>query len=172
MVAYDWGWEDSETWLDTSAPFRADVVDSDDPRMIPQVHGALAQGYELAPDNPLWCFLPAIWPARARAWVRDARARHMMRSCEGRQPHQRLPWPAATYFEIEADTNALLTEYGLGPRPPGRVWLLRLPPGSGPLEEVLDAIVGSAYTPGLDTLSPDFVEHTRRELQRVFGTSC
>jgi len=32
-------------------------------------------GQPASPDAPMWCFLPAVWPYRDRAWVRDRATR-------------------------------------------------------------------------------------------------
>ena len=49
------------------------VIDSDDPEDLPAVIAARREGYFAAHDAPLWCFVPAIWPRRARAWTPDRR---------------------------------------------------------------------------------------------------
>jgi hypothetical protein len=124
-------------------------------------------GYEPAPEAPLWCFLPAIWPDDARAWVRDIRIRHQTVSCDG-EPARRFPWSAADHAEVETDINDLLGECGLPPRPAGRVWLLR-PPGDLTLDDVLGRLLTAAQAAGDDVMaSPAFVEHVDAELTRLF----
>jgi hypothetical protein len=143
-------------------------VDSDDLTALPLVQAARAMGYEPAPEAPLWCFLPAIWRNDARAWVRDTRIRHQTVSCGGK-PASRVPWSTADYAEVEADTNDLLGECGLPPRPAGRVWLLRLPPGYFTLDDVMTRLMVAAEAAGADVMaSARFVVHVDAELRRLF----
>ena len=83
--------------------------------------------FEVAPDAPLWLFLPAVWPVESRAWIRDNRIRQLRTMIEGRWVD--LPWGTADYVEPEAGEQPLIQALGLPPRPAGRVWLLRPPPG-------------------------------------------
>jgi len=169
-LAYDWGTDRDEVPFEWGLSTQAAVVETDDETDLPNVRAAMAKGYEVAPGDLLWCFLPAIWPDSERVWTQDIRARQMQRFCDDGRPPQTLPWPTSTYFEIEADMNSCLEECGVGPRPPGRIWLLRLPPGTGPLHDVLVGISRSADAAGLDIMcTTAFAEHTQRELQRIFA---
>ena len=100
----------------------------------------------------MWTFLPAVWPASARAWILDTRIRHARISCDGK-PAQVVPWCTADYFQVEADANELLVECGLPPRPAGRLWLLKSPPDQRSLHGTLELLVKSATAAGLDPMS-------------------
>ncbi len=148
--------------------WHCDPVYSDRADDVPEVVAARAQGYHPADESPLWCFLPAIWPAESRAWVRDCRVRHLTRHI-GDGPSERLPWTAAEYGEIEDDTNALLAELGLPARPGGRIWLLRVPAPYATLREVIDDIwAGWLASGGVATATPGLVEYTRHRLRDIF----
>ena len=167
MVDPDWGWEADRASFHVRADDE-DPVDSDDVDDLDEVAEARRQGWFPLGEAPLWCFVPAVWPADARVWVRDRRIRHLTKQCEdGRL--ERMPWSAADYFEVEDDYNRFLTEYGVPPRPPGRIWLLRLPAAYGNLVEVLSDIWDSWRTAGgEDPPGPELVRHTARRLREIF----
>ena len=143
-------------------------VDSDRPEDVLDIVAARAHGYSPAPEAPLWCFIPAIWPTEARAWVRDSRVRHMTRQRDG-GPLERLPWTTADYADHENDTNALLAELGLPARPAGRIWLLRAPELHGTAQDVLDGIwIGWQTTGGPDMATPEFVQYAQSRLHGIF----
>ncbi|WP_423804960.1 DUF5956 family protein [Nocardioides salarius] len=115
MVEWEWGEDEQPSSFGLSSSC-GEPVYSDQPDDVPEVRAARARNYFPAHEAPLWCFIPAIWPSEARAWVHDRRVRHSTRLCDG-GPLERLPWTAADYADIENDTNALLAELGLPPRP-------------------------------------------------------
>ena len=168
MTAADWGLD----LLDLVVPgahLQDDPVDSDDPADLPVVAAARSLGWEPAHEAPLWCFLPAVWDHGARAWVHDLRVRHEVGGILG-QELRRRPWSTWVYADIEADTNALLRECGLPPRPFGRVWLLRPPPGFASLAEVLDHLSDHAVASGQEiTVTPGFVRVVADEVRRLFS---
>ena len=148
-----------------------DSVDSNDPAAVPAAAGARALGFEPAPEAPVWCFLPWLWPDDARAWVRDARARHSTIVCDG-QPPRRVASSAWDYAAGEADVNRLLAECGLPPRPFGRLWLLRPPPGFATLDDALHHLTVRALADGEDLMaSAGFVRAVGREVARLFARS-
>lgn len=154
MVEADWGVDDEWSSFDPRGP-EWEWVHSDSPEDVREVQAARARGYLPADEAPMWCFLPAIWPSGARAWVRDTRVRHLTRQRTGESP-ERLPWNTADYADIERETNAFLTELGLPPRPAGRIWLLRAPEGFGTPEDVMDAIsAGWQASGGPDMATPE-----------------
>lgn len=145
-----------------------DPVDSDDPADLPMVAAARALGWEPAHEAPLWSFLPAVWDHPARAWVHDLRIRHASGARYGEQP-RRTPWSTWDYAWIEADANELLASCGLPPRPFGRLWLLRPPPGFGSIDEVLDHLSDHAVASGEEiTVTPGFVRVVADEVRRLF----
>gem|GEM_PF-6535601 len=150
---------------------RQDVRDlpvmSDDAQALPLAMAAQKDGFEVAPEAPLWLFLPAVWPVEARAWIRDNRIRHLRTMVEGRWVE--LPWGTADYLETEADEQAILQALGLPPRPRGRVWLLRPPPGRADLNETLQLVTASAQSAEVETeLTHEFLDHTARTLGALF----
>jgi hypothetical protein len=168
VTSADWSIERPPLHLPGLGLADCEPVDSDDPAALPLVQAAGSLGYEPTPDAPLWCFLPAIWPQDARAWVRDTRIRHQSVSCTGR-PAVRVPWSAADHAEAEADINALLAECGIPSRPAGRLWLLRPPPGYQALDAVLRHVVAAADAADIEVMaSPKLVAHVTAELQRLF----
>lgn len=139
MVDGDWGLDEDPAWFGVRGLDWV-AVDSDKPDDVAEVAAARRSGYFPAHEAPMWCFLPALWPREARAWVRDRRVRHGTRS-SGAGPVERVPWTAADYADDEAGTNRFLTELGLPPRPAGRIWVLR-PPTAYP---TLDAVLGDLW---------------------------
>jgi hypothetical protein len=168
VLEVDWGAHQDPLHLPGLGPPDCEPVDSDDPAALPLVQAARSLGYQPAPEAPLWCFLPAIWPQDARAWVRDTRIRHQSVSCTGR-PAVRVPWSAADHAEVEADITALLAKCGIPSRPAGRLWLLRPPPGYPALDAVLRRLAAAAEAADIQVMaSPNLVVRVTAELQRLF----
>ena len=168
MTAADWGLDLPDLVVPGTYP-QDDPVDSDDPADLPVVAAARSLGWEPAHEAPLYCFLPAVWDQGARAWVHDLRVRHEWGCRPGDDPRRR-PWSTWTYAEIEADVNALLAECGLPPRPFGRVWLLRPPPGFASMDEVLDHLSDHAVAAGEEIMvTPGFVRVVAAEVRRLFA---
>lgn len=162
----DWGLDLAES--DFDAPFEWSI-DTDEAEELPSVIAAARLGYEPAPEAPLYCFLPAVWPNEFRAWVRDIRIRHGMTSTSG-DVHQRTPWSTWDYFETEGDYNRFLSECGFPPRPPGRLWLLRPPPGFASLNDTLRHVSDTAEAAGLGLdFQPAFANHVTREIANLFA---
>jgi hypothetical protein len=167
MVEADWGLHTEPGWFDPEA-WPAGPVHSDEPDDVPEVKAARVHGFFTAHEAPLWCFVPAIWPSEARAWVRDLRVRQMTRQCDD-GPLERLPWTTADYAEQENDINGLLAELGLPPRPAGRIWLLRAPVPYTTPREVLDDIAGRWQRSGeLLTATPELVRFAQHRLHEIF----
>jgi len=142
-------------------------VMTDDARSLALAIAAREDGFEVAPDAPLWLFLPAVWPVESRTWIRDNRIRRLRTMTEGKWDD--LPWGTADYFEMEASEQELIQAVGLPPRPPGRVWLLRPPPGVGDLGHILQLLSDSASSAGVTIdVSREFFDHTSRALRSLF----
>ncbi len=167
MAVPDWGVDEPARSFGPGG-WSWEPVYSDQADDVPEVVAARALGFFPADEAPLWCFIPAIWPAQERAWVRDCRVRHLTRSySDGRS--ERLPWTAAEYADIENDTDTLLTELGLPPRPAGRIWLLRPPGTHATAQAVLDDVwAGWLASGGPATATPEFVEYTDSRLRGMF----
>lgn len=135
---------------------------------MPEVQSARDQGYELAPQDPTWVFLPALWPESERIWIPDTRVRYRQVRCQGELP-QTFPWPAVQYFREEAYMNELLADCGVAPRPAGRLWLLRPPSGYSTLSALLRPIVESAEEVGIRVVpGRAYFEHVHDALDGVF----
>ena len=166
-MAGDWAVGEDEARF-TREQDRLIGVDTDDPADLPGSRAAAALGFEPAPEAPLFCFLPALWPAGARAWIRDVRIRHGQVS-SGEGSSDRVPWSTWDYVELEAETNRLLVTCGFDPRPPGRLWLLKPPPAFDSLDAALTHLSASASAAGLPILADrTFAEHVGREVARIF----
>lgn len=138
------------------------------PDRLPGVLRARADGWYLTPDAPMWAFLPAVWPAAHRAWVPDRSVR-LVRLERGGSTAT-IPWSAWDHVEAEDDVNDLLASAGLPPRPFGRLWLLRPPPGSPDLDAVLRALGVDAHAEGLPLVcDATFVAWTCAALDRWFA---
>lgn len=168
MESADWGVETEPLHLRGIPDGRFSPPDSDDPWEMPAVRAAREQGFEPAPEAPLWTFLPAVWPGVARAWIPDTRIRHKQVACDG-EPLRTLPWSTADYFEMEADANGLLVQWGVPPRPPGRLWLLKSPERFASLEATFGWLSTSAKDAGLDIMANRaFVQQVVRDLRTLF----
>jgi Family of unknown function (DUF5956) len=150
---YDWG-------LDQAARSAADTAEEIDPaahlsaEQLPEVRRLLADGWTLAPDAPMFAFLPAVWPADRRTWVPDRSAhveqRSVVTATTGRvRAHHTVPVSPAARAEAEDDVDALLAEAGITGRPRGRLWLLKPPPGYASVDAVLDEVGRRAAAAGL-----------------------
>lgn len=167
MLEADWGSEADEAFFRGAPHYHC--IESNDLASVPEVQLAANEGYEALDEAPVWCFLPALWPAHARRWIRDPRVRTAVVSCQG-EPTRPVPWSAADYAEIETDANNTLAECGIPPRPPGRIWLLKPPPGHGLLAETLGHLASSAGTAGIPFMSSAaLAAHTAGELRRLFN---
>lgn len=168
MTAADWGLDLLELHVPGTRP-GWEPVESDEPDGLPEVAAAGALGWEPAHEAPLWCFLPAVWDHGSRAWVPDRRSRHA-RVVHDHGPPRAVPWSTWDYAEVEADANELLAACGLPPRPFGRLWLLRPPPGFDSMDEVLDHLSDHAVASGEEiTVTPGFVRVVADEVRRLFS---
>lgn len=167
MVRADWGLDEPGLHL-PGTHGDCETVLSDNPSAITSVRTARELGFEPLHESPMWTFLPAVWPVHARAWARDTRVRHMAVT-HGSGPTRQVPWATADYAEMEMSANLLLAECGIPPRPAGRIWLLRPPPSSPSLQDVLDELTDDADSAGLRLMaSPEFVSLVSEGLRRRF----
>lgn len=173
MIEADWGWDDGPLRLPGRPSSTCEVVTSNDVEDLPDVRVGREHGYVPAPENPMWCFVPAVWPATARGWVPDVRVRtsshHHSHSYGDAHPEQ-LPWTAADYAEIEQDALWMLTQAGVPPRPTGRVWLLRGPHPDTSALDLLDEISAAwAATGGHVMSSEPFAAFVAEQVRRAFA---
>ena len=138
------------------------------PSGLPAVVAAGQEGFSLAPEAALWCFLPAVWPPSERAWVEDRAARYV--TVHTRRSASQVPWSRWDFAAAEQDVRQLLAASGVPPRPPGRLWMLRPPPVFDTLDETLEAIVERAEAAGVPVMcSQPFVAATAVALRDWFG---
>lgn len=142
------------------------------PERLPVVVAARADGWHLAPEAPIWAFLPAVWPAEARAWVPDRSVRLSRMQCDG-GIEAVIPWTAWDFAETERDTNDMLVESGVPARPFGRLWLLKPPPSFTDLDDVTEAITAGAQADGVPhTCCAELVGWTGAALARWFASEA
>lgn len=137
---------------------------------LPEVVAAENEGCWLAPESPMWVFLPTVWPEWERRWLPDRSTHYLTEWCTGQEPRT-LAWSPDVAAEIEHDLNEILVQCGLPPRPPGRLWLLRLPPGFPTLEAVLTELIARADAEGAPLMAcPTFVGLSAASLTKLFRT--
>ncbi len=138
---------------------------------LPAVVAARADGWRLAPEAPIWAFLPAVWPAAARAWVPDRSVRLTRLRCDGGVDAV-IPWSAWDHVETERDTNDLLIEAGIPARPFGRLWLLKPPPPFKHLDDAIEAITAGAEADEVPLICcTELVTWTHATVARWFANS-
>ena len=107
------------------------------PEQLPEVAALMAQGWEPLEDAPLYYNAPAVWPRAHRCWVVDRLPRVSIGYLGDGTLVSVEPWDDETAAEVAADRAEAAREGGLEPPPPGRLWLLRSPWPSIPLDVVL-----------------------------------
>ena len=169
MVEYDWGLDEPPHPLGRSLDERSDL----EVGQLPEVRALLAEGWFLAPEAPVLAFLPAIWPRSARTWIPDRSTHYaivstldgdwnVLETC-------REPWTQTDHDTYEIDINVLLGEGRVPPRPAGRIWLLRPPPGFSSLDEAVDHLQRRAREAGVDLgLVPELVAVLTAEVRVSF----
>jgi hypothetical protein len=139
---------------------------------LPEVRELVELGWVLAPEAPMWVFLPFVWPPAGRTWVPDRSTRWEVDTVfdgDGRVLDVACrPVAAGERETLEDDAAADLELAGLPPRPRGRLWLLRPVGGFRDVDAVLDFLCARAEERGvLPGLSAAFVELCRRELEAL-----
>lgn len=163
MATFDWG-ANEQPVVPTGERLSVEAAD------LPEVVDLQSQGWVLAPDEPMWVFLPAIWPTTHRAWVVDRSTRWLERSRDG-QVVERVPWSADVFDEVESDLNALLVEAEVPPRPAGRLWLLKPPSALLSVQDVIDRMIAPTLVADSEIVpscNPEFVRHAQRTVQELF----
>ncbi|MGW6201482.1 DUF5956 family protein [Kribbella sp. NPDC055110] len=163
MVSFDWG-------LDEPPAAPGDGRVALPPADLPEVVELVDQGWSMAPEEPLWVFLPAVWPRTHRTWVVDRSTRWVEHSRDGIVV-ERVPWSADLYAEVEADSNGLLAEAEVPPRPANRLWLLKPPSPDISVQAVLDRVLEPTVSPDSEIVpscNPAFVSHAHRTVHGLF----
>jgi len=165
VIQPDWGPDEEPARFGGSpATPSSQVADA-----LPEVLAARSAGWFLAPDAPMWVFLPAVWPASSRVWIPDRSTRSAVVWCDD-EPPRREPWSWQVADEVEADMNALLAQCGLPPRPAGRLWLLRPPAGFATLDDALRELLRRAEVSGAPIMAcPQFVAAADDALEFLFN---
>lgn len=167
MASIDWGRDEPphESARPAGVTERLPV----EPGALPEVQRLTADGWYLAPEAPMWCFLPAVWPRRARTWVPD-RATRYLEEWRGDETPVTHPWPPELYEEMEADAAGLLASAGVEARPANRLWLLRVPPRFPHLDDVLDDLMVEADKRGAEPgCNAAFVDLVAVRIRRLFN---
>jgi hypothetical protein len=166
VVTYNWG-VDEPPGIEVTPGSRLPLP----PEELPEVVELRRQGWALAPDPPMWVFLPAVWPQSHRTWVADRATRWVTNYRDG-QLVERVPWSGAVYESVESDYNELLREAGIAPRPAGRLWLLKAPPMFVSLDQAVEALVGQGLAKGSEiepNCNPAFVDYVQQIVSGWFG---
>ncbi|MGW1520791.1 DUF5956 family protein [Streptomyces sp. NPDC002287] len=137
---------------------------------LPEVRELGELGWFLAPEAPMWVFLPFVWPSDARTWVPDRSTRWQIDTTmdeSGRVVDVECHPATETDREIqEGDALADLARAGIPPRPSGRAWLLRPVGHFKDLDAVLDHLCARAEAAGVPIgLSAAFVDLCAAELE-------
>ncbi|MDV5142896.1 DUF5956 family protein [Streptomyces sp. SBC-4] len=143
-----------------------------EPDRLPEVRELAEMGWALAPEAPMWVFLPYVWPAEDRTWVPDRSTRWQIDTTL--DAADRLldvvchPLSPAEKDTQEEDAAADLALVGVPPRPPGRLWLLRPVGDLENLEVVLEHLCAAAEARGVNTgLSVAFTDLCAGELKAL-----
>ncbi|MEU3315829.1 DUF5956 family protein [Streptomyces sp. NPDC006662] len=145
-----------------------------EPDRLPEVRELGELGWFLAPEAPMWVFLPFVWPAEARTWVPDRSTRWQIDTtvdASGRVVDVEChPVTESEQETQEEDVFADLARCGIPSRPTGRLWLLRPVGRFEDLGAVLDHLCARAEASGVPLgLSAAFVELCAGELGAVEG---
>jgi hypothetical protein len=161
------GWADQPpSPLSTGGPRLAQVATD-----LPEVRQLVADGWQLAPDAPLWAFLPAVWPREHRTWVADRSTYYVTETCEtaAARSTRALPLSEDEQTDLDGDRSSLCAEAGVAGWRPGRLWLLRGPEAVS-VEDICARVVRAAEEKGVAVIcSADFVAMTTSTVHAVFN---
>ncbi|MFJ4775498.1 DUF5956 family protein [Streptomyces sp. NPDC088762] len=140
-----------------------------EPERLPEIRELEVLGWEPAPEELRWAFLPYVWPPAARTWIPDRSTHWAVETSLDGHGHITdvacAPLPEADLQDLDRETDAVIAALGLPPRPRGRLWLLR-PVGSLPtVAAVLDHIDQAAAEHGMRPApTPEFLGLAATEL--------
>ena len=135
---------------------------------LSEVMALTREGWKIAPDAPVWAFLPAVWPDDYRTWVHDRATRYAIAytaRANDEVTHTRVALSDNDIEDLERDLSELAKLAGFPDRPTGRIWLLLPIGGYGP-EEVC-ALAQRRVPPDRFTASPELASATRAVLEDV-----
>lgn len=182
MDSFDaWGsWGSWGSWDEGGTPhplaLRRSGRSEQEPDRLPEVRELEVLGWEPAPGETLWAFLPYVWPPAYRTWIPDRSTHWAVETRLDGHGHvtdvEAAPLDDPDLRDLDREDEEVLRALGLPPRPPGRLWLLR-PPGSLPtVGAVLDRLREAARERGVEaTPSADFLALVRTELAALAAES-
>ncbi|WP_030726420.1 DUF5956 family protein [Streptomyces sp. NRRL S-237] len=113
-----------------------------EPDRLPEMRELEVLGWEPAPEDLRWVFLPYVWPPAARTWIPDRSTHWAVDTALDGHGHitgvECAPLPEPDLRDLDREADEALAELGLPPRPRGRLWLLRPVGPFTTLGEVLD----------------------------------
>ncbi|MFF8269504.1 DUF5956 family protein [Streptomyces sp. NPDC016562] len=145
-----------------------------EPDRLPEIRELEVLGWEPAPEDLRWVFLPYVWPPAARTWIPDRSTHWAVDTALDGHGHitgvECAPLPEPDLRELDQEADAALAALRLPPRPRGRLWLLR-PVGPFPtVSAVLDHLDAQAAERAVQPRpSPDFLALVRAELAALAG---
>ncbi|MGP3687004.1 DUF5956 family protein [Streptomyces sp. IBSNAI002] len=148
-----------------------------EPDRLPEVRELEVLGWEPAPEELRWAFLPYVWPPAARTWIPDRSTHWAVETSLDGHGHitgiECAPLPDTDLNGLDGETDTALAALGLPPRPRGRLWLLR-PVGPFPtLAALLARLDATAAARGTEPgLSPEFLTLVRTELAGLAGPTA
>ncbi|MBT2541864.1 hypothetical protein J7E99_14405 [Streptomyces sp. ISL-44] len=100
-----------------------------EPDRLPEVRELEVLGWEPAPEELRWAFLPYVWPPAARTWIPDRSTHWAVETSLDGHGHitgvEAAPLPEADLHDLDGEASTVLAGLGIPPRPEGRLWLLR-----------------------------------------------
>ncbi|MFD9369334.1 DUF5956 family protein [Streptomyces sp. NPDC060020] len=148
-----------------------------EPDRLPEIRELEVLGWEPAPEDLRWAFLPYVWPPAARTWIPDRSTHWAVDISLDGHGHitgvECAPLTEPDLHGLDQEADAALAGLGLPPRPGGRLWLLR-PVGSfttvGAVLDHLDALAARHAVEALPSAA--FLALVRTELSALAALSA
>jgi hypothetical protein len=123
----------------------ADLADWGFPRAdeLPEVQTLASEGWRPLHEAPLYCLLPAAWPATHRTWVPDRRPRVSCGGTTASYYGSVMPLPEDSAWEDDTAAQEA-REAGLPAPPTGRLWLIRSPWPRLPVSAIYELVSAHA----------------------------
>ncbi|MFJ9644145.1 DUF5956 family protein [Streptomyces sp. NPDC101206] len=140
-----------------------------EPDRLPEVRELEVLGWEPAPEEAAWVFLPYVWPPQARTWIPDRSTHWAVDTLLDGHGHitgvHAAPLPDPDLHDLDRETDEAVAALGLPPRPPGRLWLLRPVGPHTTVGGVLEHLRAVAAGSGVEVAASGvFMELVRAEL--------